>query len=438
MAGFRFVKALEKSFAPHCNAMFMPVWDNFRLREDSFMANTSTTASPLQRTSSIPFIPELDGVRGIAVSLVLLFHLQVPLFGLGWCGVDLFFALSGYLITTILLATKDSPNYFRNFYARRVLRIFPLYFAALFAVFFVALPVAERLHLTHAVSISEQLWYWFYLSNWRNASGHILYYLSHFWTLAVEEQFYLVWPLLVFLLSRRSLLKVCAGAIVLCLVARTALSGDPALTELLHRGTIFRMDDLAWGALLALAACDPQFALLLRKWGKFAAILAILALTSILIFVGPTALSRPMLSLGYTTLGLLSACLVSAASRRGSPIRWASRILNFGPLRSFGKYSYGIYVLHYPIVILLQMVGSRIATKPPLLEAGGPFLVFKVSLGFALSYVAALISWNLLEAPILRWKVRFAYIPGRDTQPLLQTSLIPEPASKAGLNSAVG
>jgi len=421
-----------------CNAAFTPFCDNARLRVDLPMTHTSTTVPATHPMTPIPFIPELDGVRGIAVSLVLLFHLQTPFFGIGWCGVDLFFVLSGYLITTILLATKDSPHFFKNFYARRVLRIFPLYFSALFVVFFVALPVAERLQLAHKVPFSEQLWYWLYLSNWRNASGHILYYLSHFWTLAVEEQFYLVWPFVVFFLSRRSLLKVSAGAILICLAARSALCWNAAWTEFLHRGTIFRMDDLAWGALLALAVSDPQLSLQLQRWGKIAAILAVIVLGSILILVGPSALSRPMMSVGYTALGLTAACLVWIASRSSSHPDWSGRILNFAPLRSFGKYSYGVYVLHYPIVILLQMSNERMSAKFPWVESSGGLLVLRIVLGFGLSYIAALASWNLLEKRVLRLKDRFAYAPERDPQPILPQNLIPDKGTRAPLNSAVG
>jgi peptidoglycan/LPS O-acetylase OafA/YrhL len=401
------------------------------------MAHTLTTVPATQRTMSIPFIPELDGLRGIAVSLVLLFHLQVPLFGIGWCGVDLFFVLSGYLITTILLWTKDSPGFFRNFYARRVLRIFPLYFSALSIVFFVALPVAERLHLAHSVPVSEQLWYWLYLSNWRNASGHILYYLSHFWTLAIEEQFYLIWPLIVFFLSRRSLIKVCAGTILICLASRCALCWNGAWTEFLHRGTFFRMDDLAWGALLALAATDPQSSLQLKRRGKIGVSLAILVLAGILILVGPGALSLPMMSIGYTALGLTSACLVWIASRRSGRLEWSSRILNLGPLRNFGKYSYGIYVLHYPIVILLQLGSGRLAAKFPWAPSNAALLVLRIVLGFGLSYLAALLSWNLLEKPFLRLKDRFTYVPEHDLQTAVPPNLIPDERSSARLNSAV-
>jgi peptidoglycan/LPS O-acetylase OafA/YrhL len=137
-------------------------------------------------------------------------------------------------------------------------------------------------------------------------------------------------------------------------------------------------------------------------------------------------------------LGLLSACLVWIASRRLDTIGWSRRIFMFSPLRSFGKYSYGIYVLHYPIVILLQLADNRIAPKYPGAQESGGFLVSKIVLGFGLSYLAALISWNLLERPFLRWKDRFAYTRTDDPQPATHSNLIPDASAKPGLNSALG
>jgi peptidoglycan/LPS O-acetylase OafA/YrhL len=313
-----------------------------------------------------------------------------------------------------------------------------LYFSALFVVFCLALPVAERLHVARAVPFSEQLWYWLYLSNWRNASGHILYYLSHFWTLAVEEQFYLLWPFLVFFLGRRSLIKVCAGAILFCLLARSALCWNGSLTELLHRGTLFRLDDLAWGGLLALTASDPKLSEQLKNYGKAGVSLAITVLAAILILAGPSALSRPMISVGYSALGLTSACLVWFASRPSGHFDGLSGILNFGPLRSFGKYSYGIYVLHYPVVILLQMGGERITTRFSWLHSSGGLLLLRIVLGFGLSYAAALLSWNLLEKRVLQLKERFAYLPRREQVLPFQPNPIPDKNPATRLDSVIG
>ena len=376
------------------------------------MAIKHKTSPTSPSGTAIRFIPELDGVRGLAISLVLLFHLQVPLFGIGWCGVDLFFVLSGYLITSILLASKGSQRYFETFYARRILRIFPLYFSALFVVFCVALPIAWHFRMARAVPLTEQLWYWLYLSNWRNASGHIIYYLSHFWTLAVEEQFYLVWPIIVFLLSRRSLASFCLGIVVVCLLLRSILCWDGANTELIHRGTVFRMDALAWGGLIALMNSGEELAGRLRPLLRTGAYVALALLVIILISSGPSALSVPMLSVGYTALGLASASLVWRASANSGRDRLANRILGARPLRELGKYSYGIYVLHYPVVILLLIAKAKVAVRFPLAEETGILLFLTAVVGFGASYAAALLSWNLLEKRVLRFKERFRYAPG--------------------------
>ena len=150
-------------------------------------------------------IKELDGVRGIAILLVLLHHFEPPaglptaiVAGayLGWSGVDLIFVLSGFLITGILLDTRDSPNYFTTFYARRALRILPLYFLTTLIYFRLEPNPLER-------------WFWSHLSNWKSAFGQDVPALSHFWSLAVEEQFYLVWPLVVILSPKRAMPRVC-------------------------------------------------------------------------------------------------------------------------------------------------------------------------------------------------------------------------------------
>ncbi len=174
-------------------------------------------------------IPALDGLRGLAILMVMVIHQAglVPksaldravlmVLPLGEAGVDLFFVLSGFLITGILVASKGAPHYYRNFYARRFLRIFPLYYAVLFAVFFVLphLVPSPQSKWGH-VSGPNQLWYWAYLSNWYIAlktrgPTHGVVDLS--WTLSIEEQFYLTWPMVVALSSRRTLLAICAGLI---------------------------------------------------------------------------------------------------------------------------------------------------------------------------------------------------------------------------------
>ena len=178
-------------------------------------------------------ILELDGVRGIAILLVLLFHLELPypagaprlLFApllIGWSGVDLFFVLSGFLITGILIDTRDCRNYFSSFYMRRVLRIMPLYLLAVFAYFAVALPIAHHFGYWSARNGSAQMWFWLHLSNWPAAFGTVVPFIGHFWSLSVEEQFYFVWPLVVLFVRPSRLIHVCCGVVVAALALRIA------------------------------------------------------------------------------------------------------------------------------------------------------------------------------------------------------------------------
>src|SRR4051812_42732359 len=215
-------------------------------------------------------IPALDGLRGLAIILVLLFHFTPEGIGatsaekvlrsvasLGWCGVDLFFVLSGFLITGILYDAKGSPHFFRDFYMRRVLRIFPLYYGVLFLVFIVVPLLHPLTRASDQQFIHNQHWLWLYMANipqaltnaWPLKTGWVN--LNHFWSLAIEEHFYLIWPALVFLLQRRTLMRICTACIITALILRCLtyfLWNDTAAYVL----TPCRMDELAMGALVAL------------------------------------------------------------------------------------------------------------------------------------------------------------------------------------------
>jgi peptidoglycan/LPS O-acetylase OafA/YrhL len=177
--------------------------------------------------NSVPFgsrLTSLDGLRGLAVLSVVLFHtlrlqnagvfgeIWKRFHGSAWAGVDLFFVLSGFLITGILLDSRGQENYFRNFYARRTLRIFPLYYTVL-AVALLVVPFVvgfPRLPAAYPRLLENQLWLWTYTQNYLQATtAHTLPGFGHFWSLAVEEQFYWFWPLVVCLLPRKALLRFC-------------------------------------------------------------------------------------------------------------------------------------------------------------------------------------------------------------------------------------
>ena len=375
-------------------------------------------------------LPALDGLRGLAILLVMLTHFTVVQGGpvidrvvgmagrFGWSGVDLFFVLSGFLITGILLDNKGRPHYFRNFYARRTLRIFPLYYAF---IFFATIVVPS---LPYAWTSDFQLtgWttplYWLYLSNFPVAftadGANDLIGLT--WSLAIEEQFYLVWPVLVLLLSRRALLWTCAGAIVVSIATRSAfvLAGADRLYAYVL--TPCRMDGLAVGCVVALVLKNGRAGVAQRarellpvaKWlglACAAAVVAIVGYHRTTGFVG-----GPGQSIGYTVIAVLFACVlvvVLASARSG----FASRVFTQGWLMTLGKYSYALYLFHMGIHRLVRehfygpedfhtLWGSRL-----------PGQVIFYFICTSLSFVAAVISWNLLERHFLRLKSLFPTRP---------------------------
>ncbi|HZT79778.1 MAG TPA: acyltransferase, partial [Gemmataceae bacterium] len=269
-------------------------------------------------------LPGLDGLRGVAILLVLAFHLlpSQPVTShvtawiyraawSGWCGVDLFFVLSGFLITGILLDAKGLPHYFRNFYARRTLRIFPLYYGVLVVIFvivplFLRPPSPAFEHLQ-----ANQIWLWCYASNvctvWANGWVFLAgnWHLNHFWSLAVEEQFYLVWPLVVLLLSRRRLLAACALCVVAAPLLRWAFLANGYGFVVAYTFTPCRVDALAVGAAVAVAARAPGGLSALRRFAPAVALALGAALLGLFVWRhGLRIADEVMQTAGYSLLAL--------------------------------------------------------------------------------------------------------------------------------------
>jgi peptidoglycan/LPS O-acetylase OafA/YrhL len=375
-------------------------------------------------------LPVLDGLRGIAILLVLVLHFTmyggtpgtagiagfVHRFALaGWIGVDLFFVLSGFLITGILWDAKGGERYFRNFYARRILRIFPLYYGAL-VVFLVLLPFVWPVHEGLAQMQGEGIWYWTYLVNVRIAREGWPDFgaLGHFWSLAVEEQFYLLWPVAVFLLRRRPLMALCLGAGGLAVAVRLALhlaDREPAAFVLLPA----RVDALAAGALLALAVRGPGGLPGALRWAKPAAAVALAGLAALFVWKRGLPAEDPAVAVaGYSLLAVLFAGVLALA------LEGRARWLAAPWLVFFGRYSYGLYVLHHPLLFL----------KPEWLSYGSlPGWLLFVAGATGVTVALALLSWYFWEKPFLDLKDRFPYASApradRDTLPAAGPALRP-------------
>jgi len=364
---------------------------------------------PVQQAVRLPkHIPELDGVRGIAILLVMVYHfgtstkpggLLGDVLGLGWIGVDLFFVLSGFLITGILLDPKGSPHYFPYFYIRRVLRIFPLYYLTILLFFNLVLPIAHRFNQLSYISISQQIWYLLYLVNWYGGWGHSIVPFGHFWSLCIEEQFYLIWPVLIALSSRRTFLWICVALIVLSPVLRLTLGHNSPSPLFLYFVTPFRMEPIALGALIAIVWRQDQVAPLARLTMTWVWIPAVAILTFLCLYSQTTVpVGRYMVRYGYTCIDLAFASLVFLvvqAVRSGSPVG----LLRNSLLMKFGKYSYAMYVFHAPIS---QYIPKFLHFGPRLARVG-----LALGIGITVTYVLALISWRTIESPFLRLKSRF-------------------------------
>jgi len=190
----------------------------------------------------------LDGLRGFSALAVLAFHTSIPIFWLGWAGVQFFFCLSGFLITSILIESGKANNYFKIFYARRILRIFPIYFLILFGVFFIA--------VTLKLNVNDFWLYILYIQNFKLSfqgwSISFPNWLNHTWSLAIEEQFYIFFPFLVYYLSERLLVIACVILIFTAIFTRYFLSVKYPGNSIVWANTLSNLDFLSAGALLSI------------------------------------------------------------------------------------------------------------------------------------------------------------------------------------------
>lgn len=362
----------------------------------------------------------LDGIRGLAVLLVLYHHLfwSNPVSGnrifnflnairaSSFVGVNIFFVLSGFLITGILLDTVTSPNFFKTFYARRTLRIFPLYYGVLLVLFLLTGPF-------HFVWNGWQYFFLTYTSNLVLWSRPPLLLqrvsIDHFWSLQVEEQFYLVWPLILYRVrSLRNLIQLSIVACFTVLLIRIVLVAErPHLNNLYfpYSPTFSCVDNLLFGCCLcALLRTNLRQQVLDLAPRIFALCALVLTGAAVLNHGLEWMTSIFIPTIGFSLIGISAASLIAMSLRPGSRTK---QFFSNPTLRFFGKYSYGLYVFHYPIAGLL--------TNPVRLYIDGHFhkKVLGVIAGaivvFIASTLVALLSYHFFELPFLKLKKHFTY-----------------------------
>jgi peptidoglycan/LPS O-acetylase OafA/YrhL len=323
----------------------------------------------------------------------------------------LFFVLSGFLITGILYEAHNKPHYFRNFYMRRLLRIFPLYYGVLALVFFVAplIPLLRGPTLDYLVD--RQAWAWLYAVNIYIArdGAWSFSYLDHFWSLAIEEHFYLFWPLVVFLLARRprALIAVSLMTALGAMLARLIGSAAGLSWWTIYVLTPFRLDGLAMGAFLAVLARQPKgVERLVRALPRVVAVAGgLLAVT----FVWTLLVSHEGLELvlpvrASLILMLLASLLVwSLVAPKQSA---TSRFFRSRPMVFLGTYSYGLYVYHHFISYYLTANQTELELAR-WLGSHGAAVALQATLGALVSLAVAYLSYELFEKRFLKLKPLF-------------------------------
>lgn len=393
--------------------------------------------------------PALDGLRGIAILLVIAFHgmLMSPAnlldqvvasaASMGWIGVDLFFVISGFLITTILLESKGGRGYFGSFYARRALRVLPLYYVALAVYFFVFLPgrmneMAGNYYRYHELEIINNLqpWLWLHGFNmWVTGHGGFprISHLNHFWSLAIEEQFYLVWPVLVLALSRRQFRSLCLAMLCGTLGLRLLLTAQDNSPISLMMSTATRIDGLIIGALVALAATQRGGVRAIASPARKTLAVSAALLAVIVLAAGGFSPEKSVMvrTFGLTVVTVFFGSVVAIGAGLEAQSRWGRR-LTHPALVSLGRYSYAIYVTHMIFYFAMMELGFHPGLIKPVLGSALPAQLVFHAVMIAGSYAMAWVSWRLIERHFIALK---RFVP-RPTAP--PASAAPEPAEGLG------
>jgi peptidoglycan/LPS O-acetylase OafA/YrhL len=368
-------------------------------------------------------VPALDGIRGAGILWVMAFHFTDKFYSAaaagralflfakaGWIGLEVFFVLSGYLITGILYDTKGTRHFFGTFYARRFLRIFPLYYGGLLVFVFVLTQISP-LEAGETRTFLDRLgWYWAFLVNgliavhqrWNAAP----YNTSHFWSLSLEEQYYLMWPAVVFFCERRRLVTITVAAFFVSALLRALLlkAGFPGLSVFVF--TPARLDALAVGSFMAVAVRGAGGFAPFLPWVRPVAVGSSSIILSLLIAGHNLVPSDKLVQLiGIPAIACLSGVLVMevVTAPSGRLSRWLSR----PTLLFFGKYSYSIYLFHFPMVLFLDRLHFSADNLAGLMRSqAAAQLIFYVVAGSA-SVLCAFSTWHLYEKHFLRLKNRF-------------------------------
>jgi peptidoglycan/LPS O-acetylase OafA/YrhL len=310
-----------------------------------------------QTSVSTKYIPQLDGIRGLAIILVISFHYlgSISLFSFGWCGVDLFFVLSGYLITSRLIVLQKQKKPLIKFYKNRALRILPLYYLTLI-MFYAGFNLLVKKENLYLFDFYNHYWLTFvlFLQNWSFIyyDGVKANFLTHFWSLAIEEQFYLIWPFLLYTCFRQKYFyRLIIITVLLIIKTRTSLYlkyPEWANYPRYFYNTFCRMDAFLIGGCLFLFQKKIKVNLIATY-----SLAASVVIISGIYFTGNASIANPFIStIGYTLIAITFAGLIYAATINTS--KFVSTIFNYKWLRFTGRISYGLYIFHWIVLRTLE------------------------------------------------------------------------------------
>lgn len=368
-------------------------------------------------------LPALDGLRAIAILLVLLYHftpdrnsnqgfraILFKIADLGWSGVDLFFVLSGFLVTSLLLKVKRGEGTLYEFLLRRAFRIVPCYFAALLLVFFI-FPVLSDAY--PVASAGVQLPLWLFVSNYVEqiadfSEGRFI--VGHFWSLGVEAQFYLLWPLVILRFGTRGVVRFCAIMIAFAVSGRLALTLLEAHWTTTFAWLPFRIDCLLGGALVALhfdgrSAQAP----ISSNWAWYAVLGSSLILGGVAWFgLGNAVFKAPENTIfGVVRVFLPNLLFVFYGSLLVLALHrnWLSMLLSAPVFAPLAKYSYSLYVVHYLIMpVLFREIELFVSPN-----IGGDVRIYVVSAtAFMVVYLFSVLSYHIIEKPFVVYGASFS------------------------------
>lgn len=398
-------------------------------------------------------IPALDGLRALAVTAVVLYHFGLPWAGAGYIGVDVFFVLSGYLITSLLVGHHRSAGNvgLQTFWARRARRLLPALFLMLAGTSVWA--YLDRAHVALATFRSDALATLLYVANWHQILAHQSYFsqfaapspLSHTWSLAIEEQFYLAWPLLVAgclaLRARPSLRRRSARTrhprlplLVMATLLAAASVADMASayhgqsdTSAVYYSTLTRAFELLGGGVLAIVLVDrPSVGRVRRAGLDLAATIAIAGL--VVVWLDASGPPGWMYRGGFVATVVCAAVVIAACATREPGV--IGRVLSVAPLRYLGRISYGVYLWHWPIIVFLTPATTGLG--------GAPLDLLRAALTLAISVT----SYHLVEVPLRRasfagWRRRAAApLAAVATAGVILVATVATPVAVAGASSA--